>query len=53
MMEYYIQKIFEDELLVGRLSNNLRKTSLKFNNRKDITEKMINIYEQIKDKNNL
>lgn len=50
MLECYVEKIFEDDALAERFSNNGKKVSEQFNNKKDIVERTINIYEFIKTK---
>lgn len=49
MLECYVERIFEDDALAERLSSNGKKVSAQFNNKEQIVERIMNIYELIKD----
>lgn len=51
MMEYYVRKIFEDDVLAGYLSDNVKGVSLQFNNKDVIVKEMTNIYFKIENRN--
>ena len=47
MLAYYVNKIFEDQSLAKKFSNNSRKKALIINNRADNLDKLIRIYKSI------
>ncbi len=50
MLEFYIEKIFENDSLAEKFSSNGKKISEQFNNKKEIVKQMINIYELMKER---
>ena len=49
MMEYYVEKIFENDSLAEEISNQEREFSKTFNNKKENLKQMIKIYQSLLD----